>query len=70
MADDADRAQDHIEASLEWQIAVARGPQRQARETCCDCAEDLDTHRVRYGICVECQTARERQQTMRRIRVF
>lgn len=59
--DDADRAQERIEADLAAAIEAARGiPARAVRETCCDCAEDLEAHRVAYGICVPCQTRRER----------
>ena len=61
--DDADRAEEHIEAELALAIQAARGipgPLRPARHTrCCDCHEPLLSHRLVAGICVPCLEIRE-----------
>jgi hypothetical protein len=59
--DDADRAAEVIEAELECCVAAARGVAPPTpRPTCCDCAEPLEAYRKAYGICVPCQSRRER----------
>lgn len=61
--DDADRAQDHIEAELALAIQAARGIPGQRfqphRSHCPDCGDALEAHRQAYGICRFCQEQRE-----------
>ncbi|WP_295450948.1 hypothetical protein [uncultured Thiodictyon sp.] len=64
MADDADRAQEMIERTLEEAIRVARGPGRSLRGTHCqDCGDALAPHRRPYGRCIECQERAEHRAT-------
>ena len=61
--DDADRAEEHIEAELALAIKAARGipgPRNPERRTHCpDCGDRLLAHRLPYGICVMCAEVRE-----------
>ena len=68
MADDADRATEHIEQELNALIATARGiekPQAPRRTICPDCGEKLAPHRVPFGYCVPCVEIREARMRWR-----
>jgi len=56
--DDADFAQQRIEADLARAIEHARGTLRYATH-CPDCGEALTEQRRHYGRCVGCQRERE-----------
>jgi hypothetical protein len=58
--DDADRSDERSAIELERLVTAARGVPAKPRSSCCDCAEVLTAHRAIYGICVPCQTRRER----------
>lgn len=61
--DDADRAEEHIEAELALAIKAARGipgPRKPPRHThCVDCGTPLSPPRLRFGICAQCLVVRE-----------
>jgi hypothetical protein len=60
--DDADRAEEHIEAELALAIQAARGipgPRVVRHTRCVDCHEPLMAHRLVYGICLFCAEIRE-----------
>lgn len=66
--DEADRAEEHIEAELALAIRAARGipgPRVIRHTRCCDCHEPLLAHRLHYGICLTCQELREARGRMR-----
>ena len=61
--DDADRAEEHIEAELALAIQAARGipgtRYQPQRTHCPDCGDTLPEHRRAYGVCRPCQELRE-----------
>lgn len=62
MADEFDRAQD-LEATEREMLLQghATRPRVAASTECADCGVDLEAHRVEFGLCFECATAREKR---------
>lgn len=59
MADEADIAQQYEERERE--AALARRKRYVSRDTCAECGEKLEPHRIYFGTCVECAEVIERQ---------
>ncbi|UXY13833.1 hypothetical protein N8I74_10915 [Chitiniphilus purpureus] len=66
MADPSDIASDLEIAARNAAIATESITIKRYRLDCIDCGEDLPPHRVEPGICVDCLTAREHRDKMRR----
>ena len=66
MGDIADQSQPTEQMWLEAAIRAARGvPGNKApRSTCNDCGEALETHRLAYGLCLECAQGAEARQRL------
>ncbi|WP_148715019.1 TraR/DksA family transcriptional regulator [Chitinolyticbacter meiyuanensis] len=63
--DQYDRASELEQAEREAAIANARNATKLYRSDCIDCGDDLEPHRLEYGICVPCKATREHQDKQR-----
>ena len=70
MADSADEAFEIIERANAEALRVQREKQKVYEESleCPECGIELSEHRVRYGICVDCQTELERLNELKKRR--
>ena len=58
MADIGDRAGPIVEAWTERCLSACAAQYHES-ETCIDCRDDLQPHRVQYGRCIDCAKAIE-----------